>query len=152
MTRINVGINPVDLSDKHLLAEHREIKRIPNAVKKGNINLFNLPKDFSLGKGHVRFFYDKLCYLKSRYALLFEECKKRGFNVQNYESAWSNIPVSYFGNYIENDKDTLLIKQRIASKLENKFGNDTPDDGIDWEQVRMESIEADYERDEDDEM
>ena len=30
MTRINCGIPPEELSDKHLLAEHREIKRIPN--------------------------------------------------------------------------------------------------------------------------
>lgn len=32
MTRINVGIPPRALSDKHLLAEHREIKRIKTNV------------------------------------------------------------------------------------------------------------------------
>jgi hypothetical protein len=34
MTRINTGIPPKELTDKHLLAEHREIKRIPNCIKK----------------------------------------------------------------------------------------------------------------------
>ena len=29
MTRINAGIKVENLSDQHLLAEHREIKRIP---------------------------------------------------------------------------------------------------------------------------
>ena len=58
--------------------------------------------------------------------------------------------------WIEKDGGIATIDEAIArlkAKDESKkFGNDTPDDGIDWEQVRMESIEADYERDEDDEM
>jgi len=35
MTRINAGYSVRRLTDKHLLAEHREIKRIPNMVKSG---------------------------------------------------------------------------------------------------------------------
>ncbi len=35
MTRINVGINPEELPDKLLLAEHREITRITNTIKSG---------------------------------------------------------------------------------------------------------------------
>ena len=34
MTRINAGIPAAMLTGKHLLAEHREIKRIPNEVRK----------------------------------------------------------------------------------------------------------------------
>ena len=34
MTRINAGIPPKKLTNRHLLAEHREIKRIPNVIKK----------------------------------------------------------------------------------------------------------------------
>jgi hypothetical protein len=33
MTRINVGVDPAELSTRHLIAELREIKRIPNLVK-----------------------------------------------------------------------------------------------------------------------
>ncbi len=33
MTRINVSINVKALTDEHLLAEHREIKRLPNYGK-----------------------------------------------------------------------------------------------------------------------
>lgn len=36
MTRINL-IAPAELCDQHLLAEHRELTRIPNAVAKGNL-------------------------------------------------------------------------------------------------------------------
>ena len=43
MTRINVGIPPAELTDKHLLAEHREIKRIPNCIAKGKYNMDGIP-------------------------------------------------------------------------------------------------------------
>ena len=47
MTRINVGIPPEELTDKHLLAEHREIKRIPNCIAKGKYNMDGIPKRFN---------------------------------------------------------------------------------------------------------
>lgn len=46
MTRINCGIPPSELTNKHLLAEHREIKRIPNAIAKGKFSMTNQPKEF----------------------------------------------------------------------------------------------------------
>jgi hypothetical protein len=36
MTRINCGIPPAELTNKHLIAEHREIIRIFNAIAEGN--------------------------------------------------------------------------------------------------------------------
>ena len=62
MTRINCGIPPCELTDKHLMAEHREIKRIPNCIKKGRYSMTGQPEVFTLGKGHVKFFYNKLKY------------------------------------------------------------------------------------------
>ncbi len=67
MTRINCGIPPYILTSKHLLAEHRELKRIPNCIKKGKFTLDNIPDNFKLGTGHVKFFYNKLKYLHKRY-------------------------------------------------------------------------------------
>lgn len=81
MTRINV-VPVEELCDQHLLAEHRELTRIPNAVAKGKFHLKGQPTDYKLGEGHVRFFFNKLTFLKKRYDLLHQECKKRGFNVQ----------------------------------------------------------------------
>jgi len=113
MTRINVGILPKELSNKHLIAEHREIKRIPNCVSKGRYNMNNKPNRFKLGTGHVKFFYDKLSYLKDRYVLLYTECMRRGFNVQNYIGAWDNIPKELMGDYTPTENDRKLIQQRI---------------------------------------
>ena len=116
MTRINVGILPKDLSSKHLIAEHREIKRIPNCIAKGKYNMDNMPDEFKLGTGHVKFFYNKLLYLKNRYTKLYEECIDRGFNVQNYLTAWDNVPDELMNDYTPTDNDRNIIKERILTK------------------------------------
>ena len=117
MTRINVGIPPEELTDKHLLAEHREIKRIPNCIAKGKYNMEGIPDKFKLGTGHVKFFYNKLLYLKNRYISLYNECIKRGFNVQNYINAWDNVPKELMNDYIVKANDIKIIKQRINERM-----------------------------------
>lgn len=87
MTRVNL-IAPKELYDQHLLAEHREIKRIPNMIKKGKYQLENIPEHYVLWKGHVKFFYNKIKFLHKRYVSLYKECKKRGFKIQNYENTF----------------------------------------------------------------
>ena len=117
MTRINVGIPPEELTDKHLLAEHREIKRIPNCIAKGKYNMDGIPDKFKLGKGHVKFFYNKLQYLFLRYVKLHLECKYRGFNVQNYSKAWDNLPEELLNYYEPTLEDRLIVQERINEKL-----------------------------------
>jgi len=117
MTRINVAIKPIELTDKHLMAEHREIKRIPNCIAKGRYNMKGQPSEFTLGTGHVKFFYDKLGYLKTRYESLYAECIKRGFNVQYYGDAWSNIPNNLMGDYTPTNRDREIILERINERL-----------------------------------
>jgi len=116
MTRINCGIPTEELIDKHLIAEHREIKRIPNCISKGRYNLEGQPKDFTLGKGHVKFFYTRLAYLKERYEALHQECLKRGFKVTYYGNAWDNVPLEFMGYYQPTDKDRKIVRERINLK------------------------------------
>jgi deoxyribonuclease (pyrimidine dimer) len=116
MTRVNVGILPEELPNKLLIGEHREIKRIPNAVRSGRFSLANQPKLFTLGKGHVKFFYDKLLFLRNRYESLYGECLKRGFNVTNFSSAWDDVPQEYLGDYVPTHRDRLILLERIASR------------------------------------
>lgn len=119
MTRINLGIPPRELNNKHLIAEHRELKRIPNAIAKGKYNLKSIPSQFTLGKGHVSFFYDKLSYLKDRYVDLYNECILRGFNVQNYETSWNGVPQNLMNDYTPTARDIEIIRERIAERLAN---------------------------------
>jgi deoxyribonuclease (pyrimidine dimer) len=128
MTRINVGIPATNLTNKHLIAEHREIKRIPNVVSKGRYNLKTAPKEFTLGTGHVSFFYTRLGYLKNRYVELYNECKRRGFNVQNYEDCWNGVPPELMGDYTPTERDVQIIKERIEDRLRNPIAKQKKQD------------------------
>lgn len=116
MTRINVGIHPRELPSKLLLAEHREITRIPNAVKTGRAILIDIPPNFTLGAGHVKFFYNKLGYLKDRYAALYYECVARGFQVTDKGDSFDGIDKDLLGQYQETSFDRQLLIERITSK------------------------------------
>lgn len=118
MTRINAGIPPAELTKPHLIAEHREIKRVPNCVAKGRFNMKGQPMEFTLGEGHVKFFYDKLGYLKERYEELYAECKNRNIDVQYYGDAWNNIPNELMGGYNPTDRDREIIRERIKERIE----------------------------------
>lgn len=120
MTRINVGIPVEKLTKQHLIAEHREIKRIPNMVRNGRAKIENIPSKFTLGKGHVKFFYNKLAYLKKRYEELYKEGINRGYNFTYYGNSWDGIPELLMNDYIPKKEDKKLIENRIKEKLNLK--------------------------------
>jgi deoxyribonuclease (pyrimidine dimer) len=117
MTRINVGVAPEELTRQHLLAELREIKRIPNKLKSGKYILKDLPTTFTLGKGHEKFFIDKVKYLHNRYLGLRTEALSRGYNVSDFSDAFSNIPLKYYNDYTPTMIDREIILQRINERL-----------------------------------
>ena len=127
MTRINIGVPPRELTNKHLIAEHREIKRIPNVISKGKYNLKSVPPKFTLGKGHVSFFYDKLEYLRERYVSLYNECIARGYNVQNYENCWDGVPKELMNKYTPTEEDIKIVSERIADRLANPISKQKKD-------------------------
>ena len=120
MTRINAGVPPAELTGPHLLAEHREIKRVPNLIKKGKYSMVGQPSEFKMGAGHVKFFYDKLLYLEKRYKALYEECLKRGYNVTNYLEAWQDVPKELYNDYTPTPEGIALIRERIELRLSTK--------------------------------
>jgi len=117
MTRINAGMNPAELTRAHLIAEHREIKRVPNSVRTGQAILVEIPDVFRMGTGHVRFFYDKLGYLKERYIQIRDECYRRGYNVTDYVEAWNGVPDHLMNGWEPTDEAIRLVSQRIAERL-----------------------------------
>lgn len=121
MTRINAFIAPSELTDKHLLAEHREIKRIPNTVKSGKAKIENIPEQFTLGKGHVKFFYNKLAWLYYRYVKIYDECIKRGFNVQFYGEAWDDLPPKLNKDWEPPESEICRIRGIITERIENRL-------------------------------
>lgn len=122
MTRINL-VPVSELSDQHLLAEHREIKRIPNKVGKNFYKRDNIHDSFKLGTGHEKFFIDKLFWLFTRYRLLRKECIRRGFNITDYSDCFWNISVShedYFQDWEPSQRDIDLSRERIQERLQAK--------------------------------
>ena len=120
MTRINVV--PVEqLCDQHLLAEHRELTRIPNNIVNGKAIVKDIPPAYTLGTGHVKFFYDKLWWLNERYCDLQIECEHRGFNVKYI---WPSEVDRYFpdtwGDFDVTQQATELNKQRIIERMPAK--------------------------------
>lgn len=116
MTRINCGIDPKLLTRQHIIAESREIKRIPNTIVSGKAIVKDIPPQFTLGTGHVRFFYNKLGYLLSRYRQVRDECKARGYNITDYESAWNGVPSELMNDYTPTDRDRKIVIERLISK------------------------------------
>lgn len=129
MTRINV-IPVQDLCDQHLIAEHREMTRIPNKLASGktNMDLSDLPKRYTVrtednlsgGKGHERFFINKLAWLRTRYGELITELKSRGFKHDNKWPVEVNIDNPQFGHlfvwYDPDRSDKLLNFKRIVER------------------------------------
>jgi deoxyribonuclease (pyrimidine dimer) len=116
MTRINVGINPRILTQPHLIAEHREIKRVPNTIKSGKAKIEGIPSQFTLGTGHVKWSYDKQLFLLKRYRDIRDECLRRGYKVTNYESAWDGVPKELMNDYSPTERDKAIVMERLVSK------------------------------------
>lgn len=126
MTRINL-LNPRELYDQHLMAEYREIFMIPAALKrslksKRGFKPEDIPPEFMLGRGHVKFFYDKGKYLDERYEALKKELKRRGYKLDARRIFPRNIFLQHnlFGAWSPSDKDLVLIRERLAQKIAQK--------------------------------
>tara|TARA_R110002050_G_C8609028_1_gene486315 strand:+ start:79 stop:495 length:417 start_codon:yes stop_codon:yes gene_type:complete len=117
MTRISASVKPQELCDQMLIAEHREIIRIPNTIKSGKAIVKNIPESFRLGTGHVKFFYNKLDYLRCRYFELHKECLERGFNVADFSESFNGLP-KHLDNYWEETKESRYeVVERINKNL-----------------------------------
>ena len=117
MTRINVGIDPRELPKKLLIAEHRELIRIPNGVANNKfVSYNNIPKSFTLNSGHVLFFLDKLKYLKRRYEAIYESCVERNVDVTSFITCFDNLPSHLYNDYLPKEHDRKLLIERISSK------------------------------------
>lgn len=126
MTRINIV--PVHtLTDKHLLAEYKEITRPFNKVIKrleqGTMHEVKIPAHYCLGEGHETFFFNKLYYLYVRYIELYKELVSRGVNVDPFK--FSKIVDSfltqlqgtvYWNDWTPTPEDMYLNMARLCKR------------------------------------
>jgi deoxyribonuclease (pyrimidine dimer) len=116
MTRINL-IDPKLLTNEWLIAEHREITRIPNNVLSGK-KITNIPNEYTLGQGHEMFFRNKLGFIKTRYELLYKECVRRGINVEYKNISWNKIPSFLMNDYIPTKQAIDINIERLCERFD----------------------------------
>lgn len=129
MTRISSTIKPIELCDLMVKAEHREIKRIPNVIKKKlaegkEVDLSKQPENFKLGTGHVIFFYDKLAYLHERYKQLLAECRERNFDVTDYNNCFEGLPEHLYNDWTPTKDVRTIVTQRVNERLQGMKAKD----------------------------
>lgn len=128
MTRINC-IPVSELTHNHLLGENHEITRVFGLVKSAQLRginkinfrqKYNVPKEYTLGKGHVIFYYDKLGYIVTRYNQLQQEMKNRGFKVNTISDdiLLDGIRKEWFGNYEPTEEAMKINRERIKERLQ----------------------------------
>jgi len=117
MVRINL-INPKNLADQHLIAEYNEILMLFGYVEKHPF-LEDLPKNYVLGKGHIKFFKNKLLYLKERHEKIKNEMIKRGFNPTKSVDL-ADFEKDMVKNWEPSKKDIQIIKTRLIEKISLK--------------------------------
>lgn len=124
MTRINC-IPVQELTDKHLGAEYRELPRLFNQIRKA-IERGESPDDprnpteYKLGKGHTRFFYNKLSWLCERQRELVKECRARGRKVSyaNPPDFVHDISNEWWKWWVPTPEAMELNRQRIKERLD----------------------------------
>jgi len=124
MTRINSAILPRNLTDQHLIAELRELPRIFTAVNKrldNDLEFDDIPKNFCLGIGHTKFFYDKLAFLSERHARLrFEynfRFKKKWQFKPDYSMLHKWTSNCLFNDYPPTAEEKDLLIERISTRI-----------------------------------
>jgi hypothetical protein len=122
MTRINC-VPPSELTDKHLLAEYRELPRLfalTRAWYDRDGDYSSLPKVYTMGKGHVKFFYDKSLWLFMRQCQLYDECYDRGFRVTRrpnmIDSFWDG-PRRSWNDWTPTPEALAINRARIKERL-----------------------------------
>lgn len=119
--RCNVGVNPNVLADQHLLAEFRELNIVYGSLKSNNFQIKSkIPDKFSLQKGHINFFKNKLVYLKRRHDEIVKEMHVRGFKTEMKFYDFEHLDFSFKNDWTPTLEDSMIVRQRIVEKIKMK--------------------------------
>lgn len=127
MTRVNADLNPAKLKRMHLLAELREITMVPASLRRSlrtrtkSQVLASVPGEFTLNRGHVTFFYDKLFFLRRRFLRLCREMVRRGYTPDySRVAAFDGFDDDFYQDWTATPRDLKLISERIALRISER--------------------------------
>ncbi|ASD52052.1 endonuclease V N-glycosylase UV repair enzyme [Pseudomonas phage PspYZU05] len=124
MTRINLTKASV-LADQHLMREYNELPRVLGLLDKHFAKTkklpTNLPKNYTMGTGHIKFFYDKLLFLQKRQAELVAELLKRNYNIQYIDNLdISRFPIELQQDFSPSKYDIMISANRLLERVGEK--------------------------------
>lgn len=125
MTRVNL-IDPNYLADQHLLAEIRELPRcityVEKTILKGSYP--DIPERYTLGAGHIKFFFDKVEFLRKRQIDLVYAWYKRGFSlsfdIDKWEERCNKVPSTLRKDYTPDSEELMINVLRIKERMMQK--------------------------------
>ena len=127
MTRVNSGVEPSELHRLHLIAEYREIPMVPASIKRSlrtrtvQAVLKDVPAQFTLNRGHVTFFANKIVYLRRRYERVKSEMIRRGYNLDETRNpGFDGLPDECYGDWDETEVARRIVLERIALRKAEK--------------------------------
>ena len=131
MTRINVV--PVDeLCNQHLFAEWREMPRLVMNLNKSlnrkskAFSSSEISKEYTLNKGHIKFFYDKFEFLHKRHQKITERLLEKGYNLSIVNSdIFATVPKEWYNDYEPTEEALRINRERIQMMMPPKprWGN-----------------------------
>lgn len=127
MTRINSDLDPRLLKRMHLVAELREITMVPASLRRSlrtktkEAVLKSIPPKFTLNKGHVTFFYNKLNFLRDRFEGLINEMWRRGYTPDATRiQAFNGFDEEFYGDWTATEADNAIVQERINFRISQK--------------------------------
>lgn len=121
MTRINT-IEPLLLTDQHLMAEYRELPMVFASGRRSNPDRFNPSEHYLLNTGHVTFFFNKKEYLKERWVDLIVELYNRNYNIDplSRNINWTTLDKFPQIEWRPNDMAQLVNLERLLERVANR--------------------------------
>ena len=124
MTRINC-VPTSDLHDRILVAEYHELPRVfvlvRRAMARGRTpdSYRKEVKKYTMGPGHVKFFYPRLKYLAERLIEVIAEMTLRKMRPRevNFEELFAGIPEHWFGDWVPAPRDLARDKVYLKARV-----------------------------------
>jgi deoxyribonuclease (pyrimidine dimer) len=107
------------------MAEYREMFMVGSALQKSlkspNWDKNRIPKELTLGTGHVMIFYDKGQYLYKRYEQIRKELTKRNYKLDKTRLfKVTQFPTEYYNDWTPTDRDRAILRERIQERINEK--------------------------------
>jgi len=120
--RCNAGVNPLYLTDSHLIAEYRELCMVIGSLDYWKWEIKSEIREvFNLGAGHMNFFKVRLKYLYRRHEAVKSECRRRNFKCDYLSIRLNECKPEFCQDWVPTMDDSIKIRNRIIEKLKYRF-------------------------------